>query len=286
MRAAGPAASHPRSTPRSPAEPAGLRRQGGLPGRPAHPGDQRALGRGRRRDRLLRPGAAGHRGGHPARADRAQDPGRRHPVPARAGDRPRRAHRHRPRRQDPAGATWSAARSRSPTSGVFGVDTGTPILNPGEAAILAVGAIKPAPWVVDGAAGRAHGRPARAVLRPPPGGRRAGIPLPGRRRCPAHRSRARADLVIRPKATSRCDAFAGATTPSRALLEYAVRSAVPRGRDRGPGRPGLDDRRRLDAAGAAGRLGARAVAGPPRGGARGAGHRAGRDRAGRWRTSS
>ena len=34
--------------------------------------------------------------------------------------------------------------------GVFGVDTGTPILNPGEAAILALGAIKPAPWVVDG----------------------------------------------------------------------------------------------------------------------------------------
>lgn len=34
--------------------------------------------------------------------------------------------------------------------GVFGVDTGTPILNPGEAAILGLGAIKPAPWVVDG----------------------------------------------------------------------------------------------------------------------------------------
>ncbi len=34
--------------------------------------------------------------------------------------------------------------------GVFGVDTGTPIINPGEAAILAVGAIKPTPWVVDG----------------------------------------------------------------------------------------------------------------------------------------
>lgn len=34
--------------------------------------------------------------------------------------------------------------------GVFGIDTGTPILNPGEAAILAVGSIKPAPWVVDG----------------------------------------------------------------------------------------------------------------------------------------
>jgi 2-oxoisovalerate dehydrogenase E2 component (dihydrolipoyl transacylase) len=34
--------------------------------------------------------------------------------------------------------------------GVFGVDTGTPILNPGEAAILAFGAVRPAPWVVDG----------------------------------------------------------------------------------------------------------------------------------------
>ncbi|GAA5123626.1 dihydrolipoamide acetyltransferase family protein [Pseudonocardia adelaidensis] len=34
--------------------------------------------------------------------------------------------------------------------GVFGVDAGTPIINPGEAAILAVGAIKPTPWVVDG----------------------------------------------------------------------------------------------------------------------------------------
>lgn len=34
--------------------------------------------------------------------------------------------------------------------GVFGVDTGTPILNPGESAILAVGAIKPRPWVHKG----------------------------------------------------------------------------------------------------------------------------------------
>ncbi|WP_064256613.1 dihydrolipoamide acetyltransferase family protein [Rhodococcus sp. D-6] len=35
--------------------------------------------------------------------------------------------------------------------GVFGVDGGTPILNPGESAILAVGAISDRPWVVDGA---------------------------------------------------------------------------------------------------------------------------------------
>ncbi|MFC8511804.1 dihydrolipoamide acetyltransferase family protein [Streptomyces sp. NPDC057257] len=32
--------------------------------------------------------------------------------------------------------------------GVFGIDTGTPILNPGEAAILAVGAVRRTPWVV------------------------------------------------------------------------------------------------------------------------------------------
>jgi 2-oxoisovalerate dehydrogenase E2 component (dihydrolipoyl transacylase) len=34
--------------------------------------------------------------------------------------------------------------------GVFGVDAGTPILTPPEAAILAIGQIKDAPWVVDG----------------------------------------------------------------------------------------------------------------------------------------
>jgi 2-oxoisovalerate dehydrogenase E2 component (dihydrolipoyl transacylase) len=34
--------------------------------------------------------------------------------------------------------------------GVFGVDTGTPIINPGESAILALGAIRDTPWVVDG----------------------------------------------------------------------------------------------------------------------------------------
>ncbi|MER6989360.1 dihydrolipoamide acetyltransferase family protein [Saccharopolyspora hirsuta] len=34
--------------------------------------------------------------------------------------------------------------------GVFGVDTGTPILNPGESAILALGAVRDMPWVVDG----------------------------------------------------------------------------------------------------------------------------------------
>ena len=35
--------------------------------------------------------------------------------------------------------------------GVFGVDGGTPIINPGESAILAAGRVMQRPWVVDGA---------------------------------------------------------------------------------------------------------------------------------------
>jgi pyruvate dehydrogenase E2 component (dihydrolipoamide acetyltransferase) len=35
--------------------------------------------------------------------------------------------------------------------GTFGVDNGTPIINPGESAILCFGAVRPLPWVVDGA---------------------------------------------------------------------------------------------------------------------------------------
>jgi len=37
--------------------------------------------------------------------------------------------------------------------GVFGVDTGTPILNPGEAGIVAFGAVRRMPWVVQGTGG-------------------------------------------------------------------------------------------------------------------------------------
>ena len=33
---------------------------------------------------------------------------------------------------------------------MLGLDTGTPILNPGETGIVAFGAIKQKPWVVDG----------------------------------------------------------------------------------------------------------------------------------------
>jgi pyruvate dehydrogenase E2 component (dihydrolipoamide acetyltransferase) len=37
--------------------------------------------------------------------------------------------------------------------GVFGIDAGTPIINPGESAILCFGAIRKQPWVVTGASG-------------------------------------------------------------------------------------------------------------------------------------
>ncbi len=46
---------------------------------------------------------------------------------------------------DMSGGTFSIT-----NVGVFGVDTGTPILPPGEAAILALGTIRPMPWVHKG----------------------------------------------------------------------------------------------------------------------------------------
>jgi 2-oxoisovalerate dehydrogenase E2 component (dihydrolipoyl transacylase) len=53
-----------------------------------------------------------------------------------------------------AGATpLSATRGGTITItnfGVFGIDSGTPILNPGESVIVGVGAVKEKPWVVDG----------------------------------------------------------------------------------------------------------------------------------------
>ncbi len=46
---------------------------------------------------------------------------------------------------DMAGGTFSIT-----NVGVFGVDTGTPILPPGESAILVFGAVRPQPWVHGG----------------------------------------------------------------------------------------------------------------------------------------
>ena len=55
-----------------------------------------------------------------------------------------RAGRSRP--EDLSGSTITIT-----NVGVFGIDAGTPILNPGEVAILALGRVVPRPWVVDGA---------------------------------------------------------------------------------------------------------------------------------------
>ena len=52
-----------------------------------------------------------------------------------------------------ASLTWPSARiAASPgvRMGVFGVDAGTPILTPGEAAILALGQVREMPWVYEG----------------------------------------------------------------------------------------------------------------------------------------
>ena len=63
--------------------------------------------------------------------------------------RAREAHAHRARGQDdarrPAGGTITIT-----NIGVFGMDAGTPIINPGEAGIVALGTIRQKPWVVDG----------------------------------------------------------------------------------------------------------------------------------------
>jgi pyruvate dehydrogenase E2 component (dihydrolipoamide acetyltransferase) len=87
---------------------------------------------------------------HPARPDRPEDPQRRRAVLAQLatalGELTATAREGKTPPADLVGGTFTIT-----NVGVFGVDTGTPILNPGEAAILAVGSIKQAPWVVDGA---------------------------------------------------------------------------------------------------------------------------------------
>ena len=66
--------------------------------------------------------------------------------------------------------------------GSFGMDTGTPILNPGEVGIVALGTIKQKPWVVDGEVRPRFVTTVGAQLRPPRGRRRRRQPLHGGRR--------------------------------------------------------------------------------------------------------
>ena len=66
--------------------------------------------------------------------------------------------------------------------GVFGIDAGTPILNPGEAAILAMGAVRRQPWEYRGEIALREVMTLAPVVRPPPGRRRAGLAVPRRHR--------------------------------------------------------------------------------------------------------
>ena len=83
--------------------------------------------------------------------------------------------------------------------GVFGVDAGTPIINPGESAILCFGAINKRPWVSERGRDRGARRDhAGAVLRPPAHRRGEGLALPRRRRRDPRRPGERAALLTRP----------------------------------------------------------------------------------------
>ncbi len=86
--------------------------------------------------------------------------------------------------------------------GSYGMDTGTPILNPGEVGIVALGAIKQKPWVVDGEV-----RPAL---------RHDGV---GRVRPPRRRRRCREPVHRRPRGRHR-----GARAPAR--LTALVRTVL------------------------------------------------------------
>ncbi len=116
--------------------------------------------------------------------------------------------------------------------GVFGVDSGTPIINPGESAILCIGAIKPQPWVVSSRLGgrprrdrRTPGDDAGAELRPPSHRRREGLTLPGRRRRHPRGPRERAALL---RSSNR--PLDRLVTLFRRVTESAERSVTQEGR--------------------------------------------------------
>ena len=66
--------------------------------------------------------------------------------------------------------------------GVFGMDAGTPIINPGEAGIVALGTIRQKPWVVDGEVRPRWVTTVAGIVRPPRRRRRRDVALHRRRR--------------------------------------------------------------------------------------------------------
>ena len=107
--------------------------------------------------------------------------------------------------------------------GVFGVDAGTPIINPGESAILCFGAVRKQPWVVGRRDRGPSGDAAGALLRPPARRRGEGVALPLRRRC-HHGGPGVGAALLAPLTSAKGDAWLGAVTHRR--------SGLPR-----PGRP-------------------------------------------------
>ena len=115
--------------------------------------------------------------------------------------------------------------------GVFGVDAGVPILNPGEAAILAVGAAAAAALGVRGRGRPAPRRDPEPRLRPPAGRRAGGVALPARRRRGPGRSHqpARLRLTLRPSRPGPSRLRTHRPCPLRSHEAIAVRRARARG---------------------------------------------------------
>ena len=103
--------------------------------------DRQRLDR-RRQHRLQEGHQPRHRGGARERPDRAGDPQRRREEPARPEPRHPRPRRRARARRSSIPKKCRAARSPSPTPGIFGAQFGLPIINQPQVAILGVGTIE------------------------------------------------------------------------------------------------------------------------------------------------
>ncbi len=138
--------SRPTAPSRASADAPDARRQGRADRPAPQPVAERAVGRSQPGDRAVRLREPGHRRGHAPRTARAEHQGRRPDVPGGALHGAHRTDRDGPGRARPRPADLSGGTISITNIGVFGVDAGTPILNPGEAAILAMGAVRRRPW--------------------------------------------------------------------------------------------------------------------------------------------
>ncbi len=121
----------------------------GVPGGETHPGLNAVWDEDGGRDRLQGLRAPGHRGGHATGlvvpVIRDADALSLAELARAIADLTATAREGTHRLSEMPDGTFTIT-----NVGVFGVDAGTPIINPGEAAILALGSIRDAPWVVDG----------------------------------------------------------------------------------------------------------------------------------------